>query len=205
LEIAIKFYWYSKSLSYAFINFRCDCVRTAAYSNLSTNGSTFNPLQGTSITITTLNDSLYINNAKSVWTDSLVLNIVIQVLDSLQNPNNTSTRPSHSPFSSYTSTTSDSGLSSGARAAIAIAAIFIALLLVTTALWSYRRRRSARWREAVRRNTSLVSCGPLGRGGGVHAIHDEPGVGLDGLPGRTQLVMEMEAEGWAVELKCLNW
>ena len=39
----------------------------------------------------------------------------------------------------------------------------------------------------------------------MHAIHDEPGVGLDGLPGRTQLVMEMEAEGWAVELKCLNW
>jgi hypothetical protein len=39
----------------------------------------------------------------------------------------------------------------------------------------------------------------------VHAIHDEPGVGLDELPGRTQLVMGMEDEGWAVELKYRNW
>jgi uncharacterized surface protein with fasciclin (FAS1) repeats len=51
------------------------------YSPLLNNGSSFSTAAGVNLTITTLNGSTYVNDAKITWKDLLVANGVMHVID----------------------------------------------------------------------------------------------------------------------------
>ncbi|KAK5719636.1 hypothetical protein LTR17_015263 [Elasticomyces elasticus] len=72
---------YQVSDSQALQNIQYYMIGSAVYTSLMTNGSTFQSVQGTNITVTVLDGDIYLNAAKIVASDYLVSNGVMQVIN----------------------------------------------------------------------------------------------------------------------------
>ncbi|KAG0651787.1 Fasciclin arabinogalactan [Hyphodiscus hymeniophilus] len=118
------------------------------YSPDFVNGTILRTAQGDNLTITTVGNDTYVNMAKILESDYLIVNGVIHTIDNLLDRSN-ETIPqqaiANTTSPSSRSSGSSSGLSTGAKAAIGVV-IPVVVLAVLAALffWFWRRRKAKR-------------------------------------------------------------
>ena len=122
------------------------------YSSDFVNGTVLTTTQGSNVTITTVGNDTYVNDAKIVERDYMVVNGVIHTIDSILDRFNQTIPPQAiaSPAPSSTNSTSpsasSSGLSTGARVAIGVAVPVVILTVLAGIFfwfWRWRKRKAA--------------------------------------------------------------
>ncbi|KAH8587873.1 FAS1 domain-containing protein [Bisporella sp. PMI_857] len=127
------------------------------YSSSLANGTALKTAEGSSLTITRQGSDIYVNSAKIINPDYLIVNGVIHVIDSLLDRFNTTIPPQNSTTTSATLTptttavqSNNGGLSTGAKAGVGVSAaigglLFLALVAFT---FLYRKRKLAAAQKA---------------------------------------------------------
>lgn len=115
-------------------------VGPVAYSSRLQNGTVMKTLAGKDITVTVLGNKTFLDASHIIIRDYITANGVLQVLDSLLDPNTTNARPT--PVAASAAHVSD--LSSGSKTGIGvgIAVVVIALVLLGGLYVSLKRRKT---------------------------------------------------------------
>ncbi len=144
--------------------FAYHCVEgQVLYSTELTNDTHFNTLDNVTVTSYVIDNQTYVNNAQIITKDYLVANGVLQIIDYLLDPSNTTATPNVTE-SSTRHKSAGSGLSSGAKAGIAVGVILLVLFLAASSFFFIRRHkrqgRSSR-QDGSKKQEESVNHGPL--------------------------------------------